>query len=274
MRTSTAPVNRLADLAIGVGLMAGSANVVMQLAHPSVGYGVVESRVDAGNLFKHPWKRTRTTLTYLAVAILGNEQEKVAYRHGVDQSHAGVRSTESSPVVYHAFDPELQLWVAACIYRGFWDTYRLFGAPLNPAAWERIYRECAVFGTILQVPPHRWPADIVGFEDYWASALEKITIDDTVRTYLTDLIMLEPFPAPIRLLGRRLNRFLTTGFLPERFRAEMRLSWTPNDQHRFDWLMAAIRLVTRIAPGPLLAFPYNALLWDLRWRMRTGRPLV
>ena len=50
---------------------AGAANVIMQLSWPQVGYGVVESKVDSGDLLKHPWKRARTTFQYLAVAILG-----------------------------------------------------------------------------------------------------------------------------------------------------------------------------------------------------------
>jgi uncharacterized protein (DUF2236 family) len=40
---------------------AGAANVIMQLSWPEVGYGVAESKVDSGNLLKHPWKRARTT---------------------------------------------------------------------------------------------------------------------------------------------------------------------------------------------------------------------
>src|SRR6476660_6999398 len=36
---------------------AGAANVIMQLSWPEVGHGVVESKVDSGNLLKHPWKR-------------------------------------------------------------------------------------------------------------------------------------------------------------------------------------------------------------------------
>ena len=33
---------------MGVGLLAGPANVIMQLARPGVGYGVMESRVESG----------------------------------------------------------------------------------------------------------------------------------------------------------------------------------------------------------------------------------
>ena len=40
----------------------------MQLARPGAGYGVMESRVESGRADRHPIKRARTTLTYLAVA--------------------------------------------------------------------------------------------------------------------------------------------------------------------------------------------------------------
>jgi uncharacterized protein (DUF2236 family) len=119
----------------------------MQLSRPGVGYGVMESRVDSGNLFKHPIKRTRTTFTYLAVVMMGNESERAHYRRGVNRSHSRVCSTENSPVSYDAFDPDLQLWVAACLYQGFRDTYRLFGPPADPATWERLYQESASIGS-------------------------------------------------------------------------------------------------------------------------------
>ena len=112
---------------LGIGVIAGAANVIMQLSLPAVGYGVYESRVDSGNLFKHPMKRGRTTLSYLAVAGLGSAKDRKAYRKAIGKAHAQVRSTADSPVKYNAFDPKLQLWVAACLYRGTEDVHRIFG---------------------------------------------------------------------------------------------------------------------------------------------------
>src|SRR3954464_4613296 len=99
---------------LGVGLLAGPANVIMQLSRPGVGYGVVESRVESGRADRHPIKRARTTFTYLAVANLGSDSQKAAYRRAVNKAHAQVYSTDESPVKYNAFDKDLQLWVAAC----------------------------------------------------------------------------------------------------------------------------------------------------------------
>lgn len=85
--------------------------------------------MDSGNLFKHPVKRTRTTLAYLAVAASGDPKVRKAYRRAVGRSHAKVRSTPESPVEYNAFDPELQLWVAACLYKGWEDVQRILVTP-------------------------------------------------------------------------------------------------------------------------------------------------
>lgn len=274
MSTTAPPATQLRDIALGIGLLAGPANVIMQLARPGVGYGVVESRVDSGNIFKHPIKRTRTTLTYLAVATMGTEEERRQYRRAVNRAHARVHSTSDSPVSYNAFDPDLQLWVAACLYQGFADIYRLLGPPTDQAVRERLYREASVLGTTLQVPEERWPADLAEFERYWRENLATVEIDDTVRTYLTDLIKLKPFPALVQALFGPLNIFLTTGFLPEPFRSEMLLPWDRSRQQAFDALMRALRLAVRVAPPVLRAFPFNLAMVDLRRRIRSGRPLV
>ncbi|WP_020421358.1 oxygenase MpaB family protein [Amycolatopsis sp. ATCC 39116] len=269
-----AAATRLDDAMIGAGLLAGGANVIMQLAHPAVGYGVYESRVDSGNLFKHPIKRSRTTVTYLAVAALGTDEERKAYRKAVNASHARVRSTPSSPVSYNAFDPKLQLWVAACLYRGFEDVYEAFIGPLTPEQTEEIYRNSARLGTTLQVKEDMWPADRRAFEEYWNEALAEISIDDKVRQHLLDIADLKFLPTFVsRTLGP-VNRFVTTGFLPGRFREEMKLDWTPRDQRRFERVLKAVGLGVRLSPKLLREFPFNAYLWDLRRRLRSGRPLV
>jgi uncharacterized protein (DUF2236 family) len=270
-RTQT---DRLGDAVIGVGLLAAGANVIMQLGRPGVGYGVLESKVDSGNLFRHPIKRTRTTITYLAVATMGTDHEKKAYRDEVDKTHAHVRSSDSSPVAYNAFDSELQLWVAACLYKGFEDTYEIFSGDRNTVPGEELYRSSSTLGTTLQVRPDMWPADREEFERYWNSALEKVSIDDTVRGYLYDIATLRFLPRVLSVLLGPFNRFVTTGFLPPTFRAEMGMPWTHRHQRRFDLLMSGIAAVNKRLPRVLRQFPFNLALWDLRKRLKSGRSLV
>lgn len=262
------------DGVVGASLMAGSANVIMQLGRPGVGYGVVESTVESGQVFRHPIKRTRTTLTYLAVATLGTDEEKRQYRKAVNTSHAAVRSGSSSPVEYSAFDPELQLWVAACLYKGIEDTCRIFAGPLDEDTLDTIYSNSASMGTTLQVPPEMWPADRAAFAKYWDESLAKVSIDDTVRGYLNDLVMLRFLPRALGMPFAGFHRFVTTGFLPQHFRDEMRLPWSDRKQRQFDALTGTVAAVVKRAPKPLRQFPFNVLLWDLRQRIKSNRRLV
>src|SRR5579875_608921 len=161
----------------------------MQLALPPVGYGVLESKVEGSQVTKHPLRRFRTTFTYIAVALLGTDDERDRYRAAVDRIHRQVRSTPASPVRYNAMDPRLQLWVAACLYYGSVDLYQRMYGPMDEAAADAFYRHAARFGTTLQMPAELWPADRAAFARYWDEAVAATSIDAPVRDYLRDLMV-------------------------------------------------------------------------------------
>ena len=266
-RAGTSPDFDVRDVIDGVALLASTANVVMQLARPAVGYGVVESTVESGQVMRHPFRRIRKTIAYLSVAFMGTSEERQICRREVNRSHVGVRSTAGSPVSYSAFDPRLQMWVAACLYRGVIDIHTLLHGPVDDATAEAIYRASWQLGTTLQVPAEMWPADRAAFERYWAPALTEVRIDPPVRDYLCRLMMLEDLPRPFSTVFGPLNRFLTTGFLPPPFREHMQLPWTESDQRYFGFFMQMIGSVNRLLPPPVSRFPFNACLQDLRVRI-------
>jgi uncharacterized protein (DUF2236 family) len=266
------------DGLMGVALLAGPANVIMELSRPGVGYGVVESRVESGRTDLHPLKRARTTFTYLAVATNGTDAQKAAYRRAVNGAHAQVYSTDESPVSYHAFDKDLQLWVAACLYKGGVDFYRIFVGEMDDETADQHYRDSAALGTTLQVPLEMWPADRAAFDKYWQESLDQVHIDDTVHEYLYAIaagrIRGVRLPAPVQRRLEDFNLLITAGFLPQRFRDEMRLPWDAQRQRRFDRVISTVRTVNNLLPGPVRRFPFNVLLQDVDRRIRTGRPLV
>ena len=267
-----------ADGLVGAALLAGPANVIMQLSRPGVGYGVVESRVESGRTDLHPIKRARTTFTYLAVAILGSDEQKAAYRSAVNTAHRQVYSTPDSPVKYSAMDKNLQLWVAACLFKGALDVYRMVVGELDDETAEEFYRQGMTMGTTLQVTPEMWPADRAAFDKYWQESLDQVHIDDTVREYLFPIAAARlkglQLPGLLQRRSEALALLITTGFLPQRFRDEMRLPWDAKRQKRFNSVMKVVKAVNRVLPGPLRRFPFNWMLRDLNWRIRTGRPLV
>jgi uncharacterized protein (DUF2236 family) len=250
-----------------------AANVIMQLSLPGVGYGVLESPVDSGNVYKHPFKRARTTGTYLAVAAIGTEADRALIRDAVDVAHRQVRSTSSSPVSYNAFDPKLQLWVAACLYRYFVDQHEFLHGPLDEASAESVYRDAKRLGTTLQVPERMWPPDLAAFDEYWKRSLDELRIDPPVREHLHGVASMAFLPLPLRALGP-FNRFATTGFLAPEFRAMMELEWSQVQQRRFEWLLTALRLADRLIPHRAWVFGYQTYLWDMRFRARRGRRIV
>jgi uncharacterized protein (DUF2236 family) len=263
------------DYLFNVGAyLGGPANVIMQLSWPAVGYGVLESKVESGSAVKHPIKRTRTTLTYLAVALLGNDEDRRAYRKAVSGQHVQVRSDESSPVEYSAMDPQLQLWVAACLYYGFIDLYERMYGPLEDETADALYRYSARLGTSLQVREDMWPADRAAFTAYWEQGLAQARIDEPVRAYLDSLARLRNLPRLVQwTLGER-NLFWTRGFLPPRIRELMGYQWSDADEARFNQRLRRIGRTQRWLPEPVRVFPFNLLLWDMRRRVRHGIPLV
>ncbi|AMO63550.1 FadD27 [Mycolicibacterium phlei] len=266
------------DAVLGIGLLSGPANIVMELARPGVGYGVKDSRVESGRADKHPIKRARTTFTYLAVALMGTDEQKATYRRAVNRSHAQVHSLPGDPVEYNAFDKELQLWVAACLYKGFVDVYRVFIGEMDDESADRHYRDGAALGTTLQVPAEMWPADRKAFDEYWQQSLEKVHIDDAVRDYLWPIcagrLGEARLPSWLQKRADAVFLFITTGFLPQRFRDEMGLPWDEDKQRKFNRIMSAVGAVYHRMPRFVKQFPFNVLLKDLDWRVRTGRPLV
>jgi uncharacterized protein (DUF2236 family) len=263
---------------LGVGLLAGAANVIMQLARPGVGYGVLESRVESGRIDRHPIKRARTTFTYLAVAAQGTPEQRAAYRRAVNGAHAQVYSTDESPVSYNAFDPDLQMWVGACMYKGVIDVYELFVGEIDDAVAQQLWHEGIALGTMLQVPREKWPADQAAFDRYWNESVEKVHIDDAVRDFLWPIaagrVRGVKLPSVLQRKVDDFNLLITGGFLPQRFRDEMRLDWDDDRQRRFDRLIKRLRTVNNVLPPMLQEFPFNWMLKDLDWRIRTGRPLV
>lgn len=254
--------------------LAGPANVVLQLSWPGVGYGVMNSRVHDGSAMLRPFKRARTTFTYLAVALLGNDEDRTAFRRAVNRQHAQVVSRPDEPVQYRAMDPRLQRWVAACLYYGTADMIEKMHGPLDETEADALYAYCARFGTTLQMPADAWPADREAFGEYWEESLAEVEIDPKVRDHLLRLTTLQNFPRPISSLLGSFYLFVTTGFLPPSFREAMGLQWNDVKQARFERLMRRLGALEDRMPSALRLFPFNVLLADTRLRRRLGRPLV
>ena len=267
------------DGLMGVALLAGPANVIMQLARPGVGYGVLESRVESGRVDRHPIKRARTTFTYLAVATKGSRRaEGGVSACGESGARAGLFDRREPGRIQRVRQATCSCgWRRACT-RARVDVYRLFVGEMDEETAERHYRE----GLRARHHAAGAPGHVAGgsrrVRPVLAGVLGKVHIDDAVREYLWPIAAgrMRGVKLPIRV-QRAFDNFgllITTGFLPQRFRDEMKLDWNPGMQRRFDRTIGVLRFVNHLMPRFIRQFPFNVLLKDLDWRIRTGRPLV
>ena len=258
----------------GITTNSAGANVIMQLAYPPVGYGVSRSSVIDGRADMHPIKRGRTTLTYIAVAVLGTAEDRRRYRQAVNRQHAQVRSAIDSPVEYNAMDPTLQLWVAACLYYGIEDLYERVHGKLIGDERHTFYRQGMVLGTTLQMPAEAWPETRADFDTYWNSMLPQLSISDEVRENLIEVASQTNLPRLMRQDSPHIALSNALGFLPPEIRELMRIPWTRRDQERFDAVVARAAEHARTRPLWRSQFVSRAMLADVRMRMRLGMKLV
>lgn len=244
--------------------LSATANVVMQLSRPEIGHAVRDSVVTEGNLFTAPARRRRTTAGYLAVAMLGTAAERAAFRRATNRSHARVPG---------AFDPQLQLWVGACLFRAVEDARELVHGPLRGAEREQFYREGVVLAGVLQMPAELWPPDRDAFEELWREALSRARIDASMRAYLIRIVRLEYLGVRVPRSVVRLREWLVAGYLPPELRTQLGLSWTSRDARRFARFNAAVAAGVRRLPARHRAWPLTRALADVRARLADGRDL-
>ena len=130
------------DGLMGVALLAGAANVIMQLARPGVGYGV-HGEPSGERPGRPAPDQARTHHLHLPGGRDRRAPRSRSRRSGARSTMRTRRCTPRRRARWHynAFDKDLQLWVAACIYKGGVDVYRLFVGEMDDQTADRHYRD-------------------------------------------------------------------------------------------------------------------------------------
>lgn len=248
-----ADITREAYIYLGAG-----ATVLRQMANPGVGLGVAEH----SRTLDRPLDRLRGTMDYIYVISLGTDAERQMISHKVNRAHGPVRSER-----YNAFDPQLQLWVAATLYRGAIELYQLFNGQLDEAGHDEIYRQAAIYGTSLQLDPAMWPADRAAFEIYWAQSLASFEVPESVRLYVQQLLKGGAAPWYIKML-MPLQSLVTRALLAPRLRDQFGLPWTQGDERVWRWFCRCFFLIYRLMPRFIRYLPMRLHLRGWRKRNR------
>lgn len=250
---STDPL-RLGDIAREACIYFGAgAAVAWQMAMPGVGRGVAAH----SRTLERPLGRLHATMRYVYAVALGDDADRAVVASHVNRVHAPVRGPG-----YSAFDPDLQLWVAATLYRGAVDVHELFFGPVPAASRESLYREAWAYGRTLQVDDARWPPDVGAFDAWWEMQRTGLAVEPLVRDYVHGVLH-RGAPWFLRPL-LPLQRLVTAGLLPADVRALYGLPWGARQARQWrrfrHW---APRLYGRL-PARLRHLPARWILRSLR----------
>jgi uncharacterized protein (DUF2236 family) len=242
-----------ASLLLGAGRA-----ILLQVAHPKVAQGVA----DHSRFAENPLKRLRGTLDYFYGIVLGTPEESERVAGAVNRIHTYVKGPG-----YSAKDPELQLWVAATLYKNALHIYESTLGPMPAAMREEFCRECALFGTLLGCPEDMWPSSVAEFEEYWDSTLAGLEVSEDAKRICRDLLYNRALPWYLRPL-LPVNRLVTTGLLPERLRNEFGLAWDPRRERMFRFGARAARAAYPRVPEPVRRLPVALYMQYFRRRLR------
>ncbi|WP_166984082.1 oxygenase MpaB family protein [Paramicrobacterium fandaimingii] len=233
-------VRELRDVAAeAVLIVGGGSAILLQIADERVGLGVAHH----SDFASRPLDRLHATLTYVYVQAYGTAAERRYVARKVGVAHQPVRSDAAGQrPAYSASDPDLQLWVAATLYRTAIGLHERVYGPLPDKTTEHIYREYAVLGAALGMPKSLWPTDRAAFDDYWSRALSALRVTPEARRVARDL--LHPRIAPLWLKAAMpLARLVTAGLLDDTLRDAYGLPWSSSRQRRFTAFMTITRML-------------------------------
>lgn len=260
METSTRPVRDRSALRLVVtepALMLGAGRALMlQVAHPKVAQGVA----DHSDFRDKPLPRLFGTLDFLTIVALGTDEEADAIGAAVRRMHNRIVGPG-----YRGNDPELQVWVNATLIDAALFVYeKILHSPSGDLS-ERYVEQAAFVADVLGCPPGTQPADLASFRAYMDRMLGSLEVSDTGREvahavlHARKLWWLGP--------GLALNRFVTTGLLPEPIRDQFGLSWTPG-RERVLWLMLRSgAFCYLLVPSRLRRSGHHVALWLSRRRV-------
>ncbi len=251
----------MSDIGGDAILVAGGARaILLQLANPAVGAGVAAH----STFTTRPLDRLHATLTFCYAQVYGTESDRRVVARRVNAAHGPVTAPagDSTPA-YSAFDPTLQLWVAATLYDTAQQVHELVFGPLDDNSADALYRQYSVIGTALQMPAALWPENRTAFRTWFDREIESFDVSPDAVRVSRQLLTLGAAPFWLRLALPTV-RLVTAGLLPARLRPAFGFRWTERQQRRFDRALRIVRVVWPAVPRRIRHFPVRYYLRRLR----------
>ena len=227
-------------------LFGGARALLMQAAHPLVLAGARQT----GFYERSPWKRLERTLQLAYTMTFGTRAEAMAAAKRIRRVHDDVHGIdEVTGLPYDANDPELLLWVHACLV----DSSLLFEGftvgKLDDEGRERFHREQMLGAELLGLPRSRIPPTVADLgryiDDVVASGILRVTAD-TMK--VAELIRRPPPGVPWRPVLRQIA-WWAFATLPDPLRAQYAVRWTPMKELRLKGSLRTLKLIRPALPA-------------------------
>ena len=243
-------------------LFGGARAVLMQAAHPLV----IAGARDSGLYERNPWKRLQRTLILTYAITFGTKSEANAAAERINEVHArvnGVDRVTGKP--YDALNPELLLYVHACLVDSALLFERLTVGCLDDAGRQRFHEEQMLVAEMVEVPRAIIPPTVGALRAYLDEVEGRgdLLVTDAAKK-VADLFFDPPADAEWRLVLRGVSR-LAFATLPRGLREQYGFRLGPARQAAFRAVFAATRALRPLLPPKVRYIaPYQE--WRLQRR--------
>jgi uncharacterized protein (DUF2236 family) len=227
-------------------LFGGARALLLQAAHPLVLAGARQT----GFYERNPWKRLERTLHLTYTITFGTTREALEAARRINRVHEDVHGVdEVTGLPYDATDPDLLLWVHACLVDSQLLFERLTVGRLDEAGRDRYHREQMAGAELLGLDRSRIPSTAAGLRRYVREVARSGVLRVTGETMrVADLIRKPPPDVPWRPVLRQVSRW-AFGTLPEPLRGQYGVRWSRRRELQLRGSLATLRLIRPVIPA-------------------------
>ena len=243
-------------------LFGGARAVLMQAAHPLVIAGARET----GFYERNPWRRLQRTLLLTYAITFGTKTEADAAADKINEVHARIKGVdEVTGLPYDALDPDLLLYVHACLVDSALLFEELTVGKLDDAGRQRFHEEQMLVAEMVKVPRSLIPPTVPALRAYLQEVVDSglLRVDGSASR-VADLFRNPPKEAEWRPVLKGVSR-LAFGTLPSVLREAYGFPLGPGRSAAMRATFAAIRgLRPALPPRYRYIAPYQE--WRLAHR--------
>lgn len=236
-------------------LFGGARAMLMQAAHPLVVAGADQT----GMYDRNPWKRLQRTLILTYTLTFGTKAEAHAAADRINEIHTRINGIDDvTGLRYDALDPELLLYVHACLVESALLFEHLTVGRLDAAGRQRFHEEQMVAAELCLVPRDLIPPTVPSLRKWLAGVGESGILQVTGGARrVADLFLDPPRDAQWRPVLAGVSR-LAFGTLPSHLQRAFGFPSTPARRAAVRAGLTAIRRLRPLLP-PRYRYiaPYN-----------------